>query len=440
MGGTPTTPILPASGATATALSLMGAWDATALVRQAPRRYLAAEDGEDGGFVEEEADDGFGVGADASDLPMNATVLMEAEAGCEAVPTHETPLKPAAEEPLLSLVSLNPRRANTFDIVRGSLQVLPELPIPSTIVRTVQISCGRATANTIVLKDGRVSLRHFTVRVRAAAGGRVALDLLDLSTNGTWVNGQRVGHGRRQRLVVGDRIAVLPASQVGRQAEIGYLLMHDTRGARCLAASAAAAAAEAAASSASSGGVPHKRADDAMAAGSSCGVGAAAVVATQEAADMPQLGNTLPRALERDLRCGICADALHRCLTLVPCGHNFCTVCLVRWRRSSPACPECRHSVRKAVQNVDVDRVVETFLRVHPEVGRSPKELAIIDAAEKDHHNQLVLQWLLRDPAVDAFVAAQRVATPARRAARSPQARRASRGQRPRHSTACAIS
>merc|ERR1712176_301733 len=102
-------------------------------------------------------------------------------------------------------------------------------------------------------------------------------------------------------------------------------------------------------------------------------------------AEEPQANSTreqsLPFALERDLRCGICTDVLHRCLTLVPCGHNFCAACLAKWRRRSSLCPECRASVRQAVQNVDVDNLASAFLRAHPEAARSFDELATLDRA-----------------------------------------------------------
>merc|ERR1711933_534882 len=80
---------------------------------------------------------------------------------------------------------------------------------------------------------------HFVIRVRAAPssasdGSRaVALDMLDTSSNGTWVNGLRVGKGQRVPLAVGDRITVLPAAQVGRASTVAYMLLHDTRGACC---------------------------------------------------------------------------------------------------------------------------------------------------------------------------------------------------------------
>eukprot|EP00929_Paragymnodinium_shiwhaense_P052910 TRINITY_DN2648_c0_g2_i1.p2 TRINITY_DN2648_c0_g2~~TRINITY_DN2648_c0_g2_i1.p2 ORF type:complete len:198 (+),score=40.69 TRINITY_DN2648_c0_g2_i1:130-723(+) len=89
-----------------------------------------------------------------------------------------------------------------------------------------------------------------------------------------------------------------------------------------------------------------------------------------------------------------------RCLTLVPCGHNFCSVCFVRWRRRSPCCPECRATVKQAVRNLAIDCVVEAFSQANPEAARSKQDTAAMERAERDPGNQAVLKWLLRgDPA-----------------------------------------
>merc|ERR1719454_2304857 len=106
----------------------------------------------------------------------------------------------------------------------------------------------------------------------------------------------------------------------------------------------------------------------------------------------------LPRSLEQDLRCGICTDVLHKCLTVVPCGHNFCAVCLARWRKRSTLCPGCRGPIRQAVQNLEIDRVADTFLRAHPEAARSSEEIAALDRAAYDPESAAHLRWLLRDP------------------------------------------
>jgi len=343
---------------------------------------------------------------EAGEVLPDATVLVEGNNG-EWQDASLLGAEGMSEDPVLSLVSLNPRTASSFDLVRGSLTVLPELPASSVAVRTVRVSFGRDAVNTVVLSDTRVSQVHFTVRVRAARGGFVTLELLDQSSNGTWVNGKRVGRGKSLPLALGDRILVLQASQVGKAAEVGYLLLHDARGTRC---------------------------------------GAAKEI--QQSLPPSPRDISVPRDIENDLCCGICTDVLFRCLTLVPCGHNFCTACLVKWRRRSYACPECREPVQQAVRSSSIDRVVETFLLAHPEAARSEAEIRTMENAERDPNNSAMLRWLTRPG--PSWVGGQpeprTVATPLRRPQDERGHRRSQRHQQRRRapdspsSAACVVS
>lgn len=370
----------------------IGSWekaDAPEAEEDRPSRLRSDAELEDFDSEDEEGGEGVVAPANLTDTTM---LFEDAAAAFSAPPADPGP----KEQPVLSLVSLNSKTAATVDILRGTLSVLPKLPDPSAAARTVRISCGRDAANSIVLKDARVSLHHFTLRVTAAAGGRVVLDLLDQSSNGTWVDGRRVGRGRRVTLAVGDRIIALPAALVGRAGEVGYVLLHDTKGARCAAASPFRERPE----------LPLPLASPPIS---------------------PRGLKGLPRALEQDLRCGICTDVLHRCLTLVPCGHNFCATCLAKWRRRSTLCPGCREPVRQAVQNWDVDRVAETFLRAHPKAARSAEELAALDRAAWEPESAAHLRWLLRDPSQydcpppESRLRPHNLATPQRQGTRQPQ-------------------
>mmetsp|Transcript_823 Transcript_823/g.1579 ORF Transcript_823/g.1579 Transcript_823/m.1579 type:complete len:457 (-) Transcript_823:53-1423(-) len=287
------------------------------------------------------------------------------------------------EEPVLSLVSLNSKTAPSFDLVRGSMAVLSELPSSvSSQARTVRVSCGRDASNTIVLADSRVSSIHFSLRVKAARGGLVALELQDQSSNGTWVNGRRIGKGRRVQLNVGDKVIVLPSSQVGHEAEAGYLLLHDVRGARCAGAQLLGASG---------------RFDET----------AALTLKPGEFCEAPLLS----RVLEPELQCHICVEALYNCLTVVPCGHNFCGPCLLRWRRSSSQCPECRTQIQQAVRNYAVDKVVESFRQAHPEASRTDADFKRLEALDSDPEHRAMMKWLLKE---GPWAEVNAVPTPAR--------------------------
>ncbi|XP_074877665.1 E3 ubiquitin-protein ligase Topors-like [Buteo buteo] len=58
-------------------------------------------------------------------------------------------------------------------------------------------------------------------------------------------------------------------------------------------------------------------------------------------------------AMELDNRCPICLDSWEKTSFVIPCLHQFCYPCIVRWAESKPECPLCkgliisiRHSVR----------------------------------------------------------------------------------------------
>jgi hypothetical protein len=70
----------------------------------------------------------------------------------------------------------------------------------SVVVRDGPLTVGRATENDLVLRDAEVS--RFHARIAPAAGEWQVVDLG--STNGTWVNGERV---RQAALRPGDTVA-----------------------------------------------------------------------------------------------------------------------------------------------------------------------------------------------------------------------------------------
>eukprot|EP00927_Polykrikos_kofoidii_P055018 TRINITY_DN49336_c0_g1_i1.p1 TRINITY_DN49336_c0_g1~~TRINITY_DN49336_c0_g1_i1.p1 ORF type:complete len:585 (-),score=61.00 TRINITY_DN49336_c0_g1_i1:270-1994(-) len=327
--------------------------------------------------------------------PLDATLPFEDQCVCPASVTDDSRLPsvgtgcrdvqgdphPPTGEIVVSLVSVNPKASPSFDIARGPrVEVLPELPVSSARVPTMHVGCGRDSRSALVLSDSRVSLRHFLLRVRLSDDSGVVLDLLDTSSNGTWVNGERVARARWMPLMIGDRISVLTAAQVGWASEIAFLLLFDTRGAKC------------------ADELTVDAAETRCCEGPKIGIAAQCrqsnVKSVKHAGSVCQ---PLPSALERDLRCGICMEGIHKCLMLIPCGHNFCAACLGRWRMGANACPECREVMRQAVWNPTVDSMVETFSKVHPSTLRPAVERVAMDMALKDIRIQRGLRWLVRD-------------------------------------------
>lgn len=264
----------------------------------------------------------------------------------------------------LSLVSLNEDTAPTYDFSQSSL----------ADCESVNISCGRAETSSMILKDPRVSSCHFTIRVRRSSSSKgskqissgMDIELTDESSNGTWVNDQLVGKANCVPLNTGDRIFVIPSAQVKAHEVIGYVVV----------------------------ALPCKS----KAAGH--------VLISQKENDGGYSGNQehlcggpeAARQLVSIIQCRLCEDALiHRCVTAVPCGHNFCCACMIKWckPRRAPDCPVCKAPVRQFVRNHSVDRIVDTFIYAHPDAARPTESLDRLDAIECDKENQIVISRLL---------------------------------------------
>eukprot|EP00931_Biecheleriopsis_adriatica_P078572 TRINITY_DN52007_c0_g1_i1.p1 TRINITY_DN52007_c0_g1~~TRINITY_DN52007_c0_g1_i1.p1 ORF type:complete len:369 (+),score=54.43 TRINITY_DN52007_c0_g1_i1:35-1108(+) len=282
------------------------------------------------GYVAREVDDDPG--------PDGGPTLLLSEAPFEA---HCKGLAAGEDgEKLLSLVSLNERTAPTVEFCRSQL------------IRDgagTEISCGRDSNNNVVLEDKRVSSRHFSIQVRqsASAPGAFGLKLVDESSNGTWVNDKLVGKDRVQVVRQGDRIFVLPSVRVGHQECIGYVVL-------------------------------------------------TAPVLTAPPPPIPGKERHLARVLASSaVQCRLCGEApVHKCITAVPCGHNFDLGCLLAWRFESDTCPTCGEVVRQAVRNRVVDGMTETFLQSKPEARRPAETLRLLQAAENCPANAAALEKL----------------------------------------------
>lgn len=76
--------------------------------------------------------------------------------------------------------------------------------------------------------------------------------------------------------------------------------------------------------------------------------------------------------LEEHLICGICQSLFHKCISLIPCMHNFCAYCIGEWSERSNQCPQvCSFTLQLL-------HIIYTYL-----VPKSSKR-----RFEKSHHQQ----------------------------------------------------
>ncbi|KYQ90888.1 hypothetical protein DLAC_07759 [Tieghemostelium lacteum] len=84
-------------------------------------------------------------------------------------------------------------------------------------------------------------------------------------------------------------------------------------------------------------------------------------------------------SMQENLLCGICQCILYKCLTLIPCMHNYCMYCYGEWRAQSDSCPQCRQKVNFAQKNHSINNLIETLLKKNPDWKRDQDELDDMD-------------------------------------------------------------
>ncbi|PRW60207.1 E3 ubiquitin- ligase CHFR isoform X4 [Chlorella sorokiniana] len=231
-------------------------------------------------------------------------------------------------------------------------------PPPSPTHRRRSSEAGARGCTFIEVADGRVSRLHAIVRWDTLQ--QQAL-LEDLSSNGTYVNGERVGQGCSAPLADGDRISlVLSVAPLAEQAWVFHA--GDPRGLEgdvpaIWADDSLQARRPVSPLTPTSEGdeLPSSRSDGAMLAGGASGRLARCQTSSYSTKDAITL---------EDLQCQICLCTLRDCVALEPCGHNYCAACLSHHfaallRGGQPlACPMRCAAPQRVVANTAVRQLL----------------------------------------------------------------------------------
>eukprot|EP00730_Choanoeca_flexa_P005643 TRINITY_DN11991_c1_g1_i1.p1 TRINITY_DN11991_c1_g1~~TRINITY_DN11991_c1_g1_i1.p1 ORF type:complete len:692 (+),score=144.81 TRINITY_DN11991_c1_g1_i1:255-2330(+) len=94
---------------------------------------------------------------------------------------------------------------------------------------------------------------------------------------------------------------------------------------------------------------------------------------------------------EAELTCAICREILHDAVSLLPCLHTFCAGCFSQWHERDATCPDCRVKVTKVQRNHTIRNLAEAYLRKHPDKKRPDDELADLDRLNKFTRDQVEL-------------------------------------------------
>uniref|UniRef100_A0A8B9MUY3 E3 ubiquitin-protein ligase Topors n=1 Tax=Accipiter nisus TaxID=211598 RepID=A0A8B9MUY3_9AVES len=71
-------------------------------------------------------------------------------------------------------------------------------------------------------------------------------------------------------------------------------------------------------------------------------------------------------AMELDNRCPICLDSWEKTSFVIPCLHQFCYPCIVRWAESKPECPLCKGLIISIRHSVQADDDFEEHVVIPP--------------------------------------------------------------------------
>ncbi|KAK2948469.1 putative E3 ubiquitin-protein ligase CHFR [Blattamonas nauphoetae] len=168
--------------------------------------------------------------------------------------------------------------------------------------------------------------------------------LTDSSTNGTWVNGEKITRGESRFLKKGDTFSLQKKKQKtvdeSTPFPVTFVFMTDE-------------------------------------VDSSLPVLSQTSTINTTNADDDEKSEDKTDHMKSELTCNICQEIMYNCVSVVPCLHSFCAPCLSGWlEQDNDSCPVCRKSMSYPVRNHKVRALIDAYLQSHPNEKRDPDEIA----------------------------------------------------------------
>jgi E3 ubiquitin-protein ligase CHFR len=238
----------------------------------------------------------------------------------------------------VQLVSLNQTKTGNIEVTA----VAPHLTI------------GRGADNDFVIPDKRCSSKHCSLTLTLVSGEDPQLQVEDLSSNGTFLNGLRVsctqiGKNVTAQLQNGDTLSILRGTNIPDVDVIEYKVVMKS--------------------------AKRKR---------------------EAEEESPSKRLKVSSDLSDDLRCGICTEVIYQAVTLMPCLHNvlttqFCGGCCSDWLDKSKLCPACRDPINEVKRNASLSSIIDTFLKSRPQDCRPQEELKELALKNKITKDSLII-------------------------------------------------
>jgi E3 ubiquitin-protein ligase CHFR len=221
---------------------------------------------------------------------------------------------------------------------------------------------GRNSTNDIQIPDIRLSGVH--CKIFKDAEDNIWIE--DLSSNGTFIENDKIGKGTKKKLASGDKIYLLHQSKVKAEDILGYVFSSMVEDGSKL---------------------KRQREEDQK--------------RLEEEKKQTEKQLKFQEDLGEEMRCCICIDYIYKCITLIPCLHNFCASCFSDWMQKSSMCPQCREEVIELKKNATVNNIIEKFMENNPSKKRPKEEYDEMDQKDKVKEDRINLKNL-KKPAVSA--------------------------------------
>ena len=212
---------------------------------------------------------------------------------------------------------------------------------------------GRNATNDIKIPDIKLSGQHCKI-IKDDQGN---FWVEDTSSNGTFIDNELIGKGKKKQVNSGDKIFLLHQSKVKVTEVIGYVFSVIVT---------------------ESSDLKRKREEE--------------LKSLEEEKKIIEKQSKFEEQVGEEMMCCICIDFIYNCVTSIPCLHNFCASCFSEWMVKSTACPQCREEVTEIKKNATVNNMIQKFMENNPSKKRPKEEYEEMDQKNKIKEDKVVLK------------------------------------------------
>ncbi|CAD8213771.1 unnamed protein product [Paramecium octaurelia] len=200
---------------------------------------------------------------------------------------------------------------------------------------------GRDPTNDKQLTNNKISSFHLQIEFEESQ-----FTILDNSSNGTFLNGKRIGKGNKVIIQNGDTLHILPLDRVQPDEIIGFQFLTDKIKDSRLHSDEIQS-------------INHNKSKD-------------------EIVSKLDTHNQQIEELADELICTICNDYLFEAVTTNPCNHHFCGACLSTWleKQLHNDCPNCRIAIKSIMIARMMNNLVEKWLKCNPSQNKTASLMA----------------------------------------------------------------